>query len=408
MSAKPEPKPYSGKFQYLDEGGRVLAEGPCRLTAGPENCTVTPASGAPVAFDLGDVDSLAPGDCQLDLKLYTGRVVRLRQFGGTFTPMSLELAAAWRDRTVRCLLLEDLEEVLRANGTAALDGGAPAKAEIRLYGSNLAVLPVQGAAFQWRLAEVDAVSFDREAYAVTLQAGAARLTIGRLAARTGDFVGSLDRTLAALRARSAELLGGLFPFLDPDRLRRLAVLMPEGRSVRLAALADLHPKIPEALVARAVDEDLKPYFDALRSRAAADGLMAGFKFVRKEVPEESEEEANENEQDFFAWFFFPLRGKNVAAWEATTGSGRATYFFRAAPPVEAAVGRITRGLGLVNFRREPVYLSDEALARQPKFRRYLIGCRKLAELRALRAAMLGRALHTSPEEWQLQVDRVVC
>ena len=392
MSASPE-----GKFQYLDETGRVLMEGPCRLTAGPENCTVTPASGAPVAFDLGDVDSLAPGDCQLDLKLYTGRVVRLRQFGGTFTPMSQGLAAAWRERTVQCLLLEDLEEVLRVNGTVALNGGAPGKAEIRLYRSNVAVLPAEGAAFQWRLAELDSISFDREAYAVTLESGGARLTIGRLAAKTDDFVDSLRRAFDALRARSAEVLGGLFPFLDPERLQRAVTMMAEGRSVRLAALADVHPRIPEALVARAVDEDLKPYFDELRSRAAADDLMAGFKFVRED----------EEEGGLFLWFFFPVRGKKVVAWEAATGSGRATYFFRAAPPVEAAVAQITRGLALVNFRREPVYLSDEALAGQPKFRRYLIGCRKLPELRALRAAMMGRAIHTSPEEWKGQVDSVV-
>ena len=399
MSARPEAKPYSGKFQYLDETGRVLMEGPCRLTAGPENCTVTPASGAPIAFDLGDVDSLAPGDHQLDLKLYTGRVMRLRQFGGTFTPMSADLAAAWRERTVRCLLLEDLEEVLRVNGTVAVNGGAPAKAEIRLYRSNVAVLPAEGAAFQWRLAEVDSISFDREAYAVTLEAAGARLSIGRLAAKTDDFVNSLRRAFDALRARSAEVLGGLFPFLDPERLERVVTIMPEGRSVRLAALADVHPKIPETLVAHAVDEDLKPYFDELRSRAAADELMAGFKFAR-------EEEEEGGEEGLFLWFFFPMRAKKIVAWEAVTGSGRATYFFRAAPPVEAAVAQITRGLALVNFRREPVYLSDEALERQPKFRRYLIGCRKLPELRVLRAAMIGRAIHTSPEEWKAQVDTV--
>lgn len=399
MSAKPEAKPYSGKFQYLDENGRVLAEGACRLTAGPENCTVAPSAGTAISFDLGDVDALAPAEHQLDLQLYTGRVVRLRQFGGTFTPMSTDVAAAWRDRTVRCLLLEDLEEVLRVNGTAALDGGAPGKAEIRLYKSNLAVLPAAGAAFQWRLADVDCVSFDREAYAVTLASGASRLTIGRLAARTDDFVNGLRRAVDALRARSTELLGELFPFVDPDRLQRLAALMPEGRSVKLAALADVHPKIPETLMARGVDEDLQPYFDELRSRSEADSLMAGFKFVR--------EEDGEGEQDYFVWFFFPIRGKQAAAWEAATGSGRATYFFRTAPPAEAAVQRITRGLALINFRREPVYLSDDALARQPGFRRYLIGCRKLPELRELRAAMMGRAIHTSPEEWKAQVDAVL-
>ena len=92
------------------------------------------------------------------------------------------------------------------------------------------------------------------------------------------------------------------------------------------------------------------------------------------------------------------------AWEATTGSGRATYFFDAPPPVDQAIAHLTRGLALVNFRREPVYLPDESLEQQQRFRRYAIGCRKLPDLRMLRAAFRGRALHTSLEAWTALVD----
>jgi hypothetical protein len=74
----------------------------------------------------------------------------------------------------------------------------------------------------------------------------------------------------------------------------------------------------------------------------------------------------------FFWYFFPF-ARNVVAWEATTGTGRATYFFRADPPVEPAVARLTRGLALFNFRREPIYLPDTSLDQQPRFQRYAIG-----------------------------------
>ena len=47
--------------------------------------------------------------------------------------------------------------------------------------------------------------------------------------------------------------------------------------------------------------------------------------------------------------------------------------------IETGLGG-TRGLALVNFRREPVYLPDESLEQEPRFRRYAIGCRKLADL----------------------------
>ena len=192
--------------------------------------------------------------------------------------------------------------------------------------------------------------------------------------------------------------------------------MPEGRSVPLNALQAIHPKLPDALIARTVDEHLRPYFDALRKRLAGDSLMTGFKFIRADEeksaedgePEDAEAaapdaEGREDRQSLFFWFFFPLASGRVA-WEATTGSGRATYFFDAAAPVEQAIAHLTRGLALINFRREPVYLSDESLEQQQRFRRYAIGCRKLPDLRALRAAFRGRAIHTSIEAWTAQLD----
>jgi hypothetical protein len=444
---------YAGKFQYTDQGGAVLNQGPCQFRFDAETGIVTPAAGTPIAFDLGDVDRAVSGEWDFSLTLFTGRRLELRQFGAAFGRMSQELLAAWRDRTVRCLLLEDLEELGRFSGTAALTGSpelaGPARltgtagltepaglAEIRLYRSNLAVLPLDGPPVQWRLAEVDAVQFDEASYSVALQSGGERLVVARLAQKTDEFRGKLGDALDALRTHQAEALHATFPFLDPDQLQRVLEAMPEGRSVAVASLQAIHPMLPEALIARTVDARLRPYFDALRARAVGEAWMTGFKFIRPDEEagadedkgaEDGAEQASTREPDapapatpgpaespaaqpLFFWFFFPLANGRVA-WEATTGSGRATYFFEAtAPffdaraPVEQSIARLTRGLALVNFRREPVYLPDDSLERQPRFRRYAIGARKLPELRLLRAAFRGRAIHISLEAWTAQVD----
>src|SRR5881394_3832143 len=123
---------YSGKYQYLDETGAALHQGPCQLKFEAGTCIVTPAGATPLAFDLGDVDRTVPAEYDLQLVLYTGRSVVLKQFGAVFSRMADELLSAWRDRTVQCMLLEDLEEIARyqcgANGTPA---------EIRIFQSNL-------------------------------------------------------------------------------------------------------------------------------------------------------------------------------------------------------------------------------------------------------------------------------
>lgn len=68
---------------------------------------------------------------------------------------------------------------------------------------------------------------------------------------------------------------------------------------------------------------------------------------------------------------------------------------------------MNRAIVLLNFRREPIYLPDSSLEIQPRFHRYAIACRKIPELRRLRASFLGRAIHTSPEGWQKQVEGLI-
>jgi hypothetical protein len=364
---------YSGKFTWTDPAGAVANQGPCRVAFDEESCTVTSASGAPVAFDLGDVDDFIPGSYELHLVLYTGARVTLHYFGKVLDDMTAELREAWRNRLVKCLLLEDLKECGRYSGM----GG-----EVRIYQSNLAVLPDNGgAALQWRLADVDSITFDPDQYAVVVEGGGRRLILRKLAKKTDEVLEKLRAAREGVRRRSAETLRGLFPFLDEGRIGRLLTAMPEGHSVPLEPLAVIHPKLPGAFVERAVDQDLLPYFDALRARGGE--MMAGFKLLRD----------SEEDEEFF-WFFFRLR--RSLAWEATTGSGRATYFFK-----PGDIAELTRGLALINFRRQPIYMSDDALPYK-----YVVGARRLPELRALRGAFLGRAIHSSVEEWTAQVESV--
>ena len=405
------PSSYSGKFQYLDAAGAVLQQGACQFGFDAESAILTPQNASPIVFDLGDIDRITARDWDLEIALYTGRKLQLRQFGAAFGNLSPALAAAWRDRTVQCLLLEDLQQIERFSGAASWNGAAAEPAEIRLYRSNLAVLTASSKPFQWRLAEVDSAVFDNSSYSVVLQSLGERLEISRLAKRTDEFAGRLQGALDVLHSQAASALRQAFPFLDPDALQQLASTLREGRSIALPTLAAIDRKLPDAFVARAVGDRLRPYFDVLKSRATGP-LMAGFKFIWEGDVAESDaaepagdaEEAapDEDKMPLFFWFFFPL-GNGIVAWEASTGSGHATYFFRVEGPVEEAVAHLTRGLALVNFRREPVYLPDESLEQQAKFHRYAIACRKLPDLRALRAAYMKRALHTSVEAWQPQL-----
>lgn len=241
---------------------------------------------SPLAFDLGDVGVVSPGDYELALTLDTGRRPLLTQFGKAFQNLSHDLLEAERARLVRCLLVGDLPEIARYEAFAELKGaGQPigGPAEIRLYQSNVAILPLGATGFQWRLADIDKVSFDEVSCAVVLESGSVRLLITRLARRTGEFHERLAQTVAAVAEKSVLALHTIFPFLDPDQLGRVATVMTEGRVARLDALGGVHPQTPRALLEKAVDAKLRPYFDELSRRAASGGIRAGFKLIRQEA-----------------------------------------------------------------------------------------------------------------------------
>ena len=434
-----------GKFQYLNPDGSVSQEGACEAQFDAETFTLTPESGAPMAFDLGDLDAVAAADWEIRLPLYTGNTILLRQLGKSYETLAHDLLDAYRDRVLQCMLLEDLEEVARYQGSFTL-GQRSGPAEIRLFKSNIAVLPTASQSFQWRLADVDWARFDSNAWEIVLQAGTEQLKFTKLAKRTEEFASKVREAISKLATQSAQSLHAIFPFLNPNQLQATATLLREGQSASVAKLTAINPKIPAALTANAVDKDLKPYYDDLVARTASGGLYAGFKLIRPDekdragtspvaADDETDDaagsavgapDADQDAPETLYWFFFPIAAKsgtaNVVAWEASSRSGRATYFFRLVDParasqlqnpaqssalVETAVRRLNRVLGMLNFRRRPIYLSDDDLDMDPKYHRYAIAARRLPEVREVRASFLGRAIHSSHEAWQGQVKGIL-
>jgi hypothetical protein len=449
---------FSGKFQLT--GGRASQAGACALSFDKDTLQLV-SGGTPVlACDLGDIDVLTPGDYVLDLALYTGQELRLQQFGKAFDNLVHDLLEAYRARLVKCLLLDDLEEVSRFTGT--VEYRSPARSfsgpsEIRLYQSNLAVLLLNATGFQWRLVDIDAVQFDAGAYATVLRSRDEMVKVTKLAKRTDEFRQRVEAAIQQVGERSAKVLHELFPFVAPDRFAELAGAMKEGHPASLGRLKTIDSRTCEAIVSNVIDAKLRPYFEALAKLAGDGGTFAGFKIIRPEDAAESGETAEDGaeanaaaasgdqlaadvaagngedagggetddqeeseEQPILHWFFFritpPAAKEPVLAWEATSRQGRATYVFRESALMagggafgspDAAADRLARGLALVNFRREPIYLADDALQLQPKFRRYAIASRRLPELADLRRAFAGRAIHTSLDAWRKQMDSLL-
>lgn len=450
---------FSGKFEYLDLSGSAVQKGACSFTIDGADFRLIPETGPVLAMDLGDIDVYSPGDYRISLNLYTGNCIILSHLGKTFQSICHDFQEAYQRRVLQCLLLEDLEEIGRFDGFVDLDSSSDdfsGPAELRICRSNLVILPAATRGLHWRLSDIDRVDFDEAAYRLELRSQAGRIIITKLAKRTREFMDCLKSAMQDLSENKAVILHSLFPFLSPDQFMQLAGMMKEGHAIEVSRMEAVHPRIKPVLIEKTVCPSMKPYFDLLEKRLAVEeGLFSGFKMIRPEGQNEMEdvgsneisparnenteleeenhassgehrEENDDDQQQVLHWFLFPLAVKpglkapaRVVAWEATSHSGRATYFFRipsagaegrtmntaeAKDTVEPSIQRLNRALVLLNFRREPIYLSGDVLAAQLRYRHYAIACRNLPALRELRASYLGRAIHTTPEDWEKQVN----
>jgi hypothetical protein len=84
--------------------------------------------------------------------------------------------------------------------------------------------------------------------------------------------------------------------------------------------------------------------------------------------------------------------------------------FKSLEELQAAVDEtlkmITHDLINVNFRREPIYLTNEQL-NSTTYVGYLRTIARVASLRELRSLFIGRVMHYTPEQWKGDVMQLL-
>jgi hypothetical protein len=104
----------------------------------------------------------------------------------------------------------------------------------------------------------------------------------------------------------------------------------------------------------------------------------------------------------------------------TPATKGATYFFRIMDRKEYAQAKdedlerelesfaknIERAMIDINFRREPIFLSENQLA-TPKYAQYRFAIAKMPSLKALRNLFIGRVIHLSTEQWKSDVTSLL-
>jgi hypothetical protein len=194
--------------------------------------------------------------------------------------------------------------------------------------------------------------------------------------------------------------------------------MKEGRAARCIDIEAISPRLWAELEGKLEPLGVKEEYDYLKSIAQAKSMCIGIK--RGLLGDLTGE---------YIWFLAPVFNNdrtqpgNAIALEATTaeGSGKATYFFKICErnqylnfknmaeiqiEVDKALRRMNRNLVTINFRREPIYLTEDQL-NSPTYVGYRRSIARIPALQELRRQFIGRVIHHSPEQWKADIMQLL-
>ena len=408
---------FNARYSLFDENGMESAGGEARLILDDSSLGLKGAAKKARYIPLRDISETNAADYTITLGLSTSEKLALSQLGYDYENFQRELAQRCRDLTLSDLLME---EPLKMGGLHAayryVDAAGAEKqsgnCELRLYQTALIIVPELF--LPMRLPYSDIGTVEREDYRVIVRAESGEEYIFNQMGRDLEPLGRvLDEQIQSLDLAVQALVKQLMPSADLPAIRKLATLMKEGRAARRSDIEAAGPGLWEQLEAQLTGSDAGDEYKFLKSLGQARDICIGVKRGLK---------AGESD---YLWFMVPVYAAdtslpgNAVIMEAISAEGesRATYVFRMVSrkdyptfktlaELQAQMGNFiqttNRGLIAINFRREPIYLTNEMLTR-PQYEKYRYSIARIPELRSLRWLYIGRVIHSTPEQWQADI-----
>jgi len=406
------------EYSLTDKSGQAEAK-PALAQITAESLLLRPDLGEPIQLSWREIGQISETDYRICLDLSAKVKIWLFNLGYQYEDF-LRLVSKFRNE----MLLKDslMTEAVKKSGVEAefshsdknekiLSQGT---AELRLYETALVIIPVKGDFVRITYGNSAEVKVADYQMTIVMEAGG-KIILAKLGDQLDSFQKILSERISELALTVQSFFKEILPEADALLIRQAAQLMKEGRAVNINLLKSLSPKLCPALEDKMADFGMREEYDYLRSLADQEKIALGFK--RGLMGDLTGD---------YLWFLIPIysadttKPGNAIAMEASTaqGSGKSTYFFRIFPRktyrmisdmaalrqgTDEVVKTINQAMTEINFRREPIYLSEEKL-NEPEYLKYKIALEKLPALKNLRALFIGRVIHSSLEQWENDVS----
>ena len=432
-------------FSLRNEAGSELAKGEAEVKLQNEKLWILPKFGEAIHLSLVDITEILPGDFRVDITLSSREKLAVFDLGYKFRDFVSNLIHLRNEIILKYLLMNESIKKSGVSGDLTLaDTSGTEKqferCEFRLYETSIVLIPSIGEPIRVHYSNIAQVEAKEYTISIATELGE-RLTISKLGREFDSTSRDLSEAINALNIQSQSLIKDLVPSADPSVVRALSRLMKDGKAARSSDIKSFSPTMWGELEKKLEQTPIWGEYQYLKSVARQEKIAIGIKRGLM-----SDLTGN------YLWLLIPIYGKNpehgnaialesvrlistdpkendssdgVSSEEdigATTG-GNATYFFRIVgrkdypglatnmeeldSKVDSMILRTNQLMLDINFRREPIFLSDEKLRTEPKYATYRYATQKISSLKQLRELFIGRAIHSSFEQWKLDATRLL-
>jgi hypothetical protein len=435
-------------YKLYDDMTNVRDEGEAKATLDKQYLTLTVMFGDPMLFAYTDIIGISDYDYKVDLFLSSKEKLNLWSLGYNYEDFLFQLFKLRNELMLKYLLIE--ESLLQAgfegqyvqlepNGQISETGNC----EIRLYDTALVVLPQKNELI--RLPYCYITKVNKQDYKLTITNESQEKTeFTQLGQNFDPLAKALSDAVNKMILRTQQSIKELIPEATPITINKLATLMKDGLAAKRKEIEQQSTDLWRRLTKKIDEAGLTMEYEFLNSLAAKDQVCLGLK--RGLMGDLT---------GTYIWMLFPLlnpgtnRLSNTVALEAfnaqdnsenkdqltknkdpeileetsqnqgqeqETGAIGATYFFKTAgrkeyaqtedddltKELESFVKNFNQSMIEINFRREPIYLTENQLE-STRYTQYRFAIAKIPYLKILREQFVGRVIHASHEQWKADV-----
>jgi hypothetical protein len=422
-------------FLLSDKSGANSAKSEAELTLDKETLSIMPRFGEPVYIPLIDISEIILGEYLVQIGIISGEKLAIQDLAYKFGDFVSNLNSARNEEIVKHLLMNESVKKLPVRGEVTLiEPSGVVKhhesCEIRLYETSLVLMPSDAEPLRLHfsnLGQIDARDFS----IVITTDSTEKAIISKLGSEYDNLARDLSDAINTLNIRTQAFLKEISASSSPTAIRTLSRMMKDGKAASSANIKSVSPTLWIDFEKKIEQTQIWQEYNHLKSFARQDLIAVGVKRgLMGDIT------------GSYLWLVLPIYGNNDGygnaialesvrlpstehkdedpdqTIELNTG-GNATYFFRIADSDEYArlstniekldaqvdgfIGKLNRLMLDINFRREPIFLSEEKIYNDRQYAKYRYAAQKISSLRELRKLFIGRVIHSSFEQWKSDV-----